>query len=190
VIEALEDMDQQLFLFLNSLNHPALDQAMYLMTDQMFWIPAYLLMLWMVYKSYGWKTALWSLAGAAVAITLGDRISVELFKNVFERYRPSHNLDIGDVIHTVNNYRGGKYGFVSSHAANSFAVATFIFLVIRAKFPQWAWWVLFWAALFSYTRIYLGVHYPADIACGALLGAGIGQVVYLGFQKWIIERYK
>jgi len=190
VIEAIKELDQQLFLFLNSLNHPALDQAVYLMTDQLFWIPAYLVMLWMVYKSYGWKTMLWSLAGVAVAITLADRMSVELFKNVFERYRPSHNLDIGDLIHTVNNYRGGKYGFVSSHAANSFAVATFIFLVIRQGFPRTAWWVFLWAALFSYTRIYLGVHYPADIACGALLGIAIGQVVYFGFRKWIIVRYK
>lgn len=190
MIEVAKELDRALFLFLNSLNHPAIDQAVYLMTDQLTWIPAYLLMLWMVYKSYGVKTALWSLAGVAVAITLGDRISVELFKNVFERYRPSHNLEIREMIHTVNDYRGGKYGFISSHAANSFAVATFIYLLIRKNFSKWAWWVLLWAAVFSYTRIYLGVHYPADIACGALLGAGIGQVVYLGFRKWIIKRYK
>ncbi len=190
MIETIESLDRDLFLFLNGLHHPALDQAMYYMTDDKFWIPFFLLLLWMIFKAYNWKVMLWSLFAVAIIITLADRISVDLFKNVFLRYRPSHNLELADLVHTVNGYRGGQYGFVSSHAANSAGVATFIFLLLRQAFAKWAWIVIAWALLFTYTRIYLGVHYPADVICGGLLGVGIGYGVYLAFQKLIISRYK
>lgn len=190
MIEVLKDADRALFLFLNGLNHPALDQLMYLMTGEMFWIPVFAWMLWMVYKAYGWKIALLSLLGVALTITLGDRISTELFKNVFLRYRPTHNADIGDLVYTVNDYRGGKYGFVSSHATNSAALAVFIYGLVRQKFPRMSIGVFVWAAIFSYTRIYLGVHYPADILCGALLGACIGYLVYFGFRKVVLKNLK
>ncbi len=185
MIEAIKALDTQLFLRLNGLHQPWLDQLMFVMTEDVFWIPAYLLMLWMIYKSHGAKPALWSLLGVALVITLGDRISVELFKEVFQRYRPTHNLNIGHLVHTVNDYRGGKFGFVSSHATNAAGVATFVYLLVYKAFAKWAWWILLWAALFSYTRIYLGVHYPADVVCGWILGAGIGYGVYLAFRKWV-----
>lgn len=190
MIEAIESVDRDLFLFLNGLHHPALDQVMYYMTEDKIWIPFFLLLLYMLYKAHGWKVMLWSLLGVALIITLADRISVDLFKNVFLRYRPSHNLELYDLVHTVNNYRGGQYGFVSSHAANSAGMATFIYMLLRQASAKWAWIVIAWAVLFSYTRIYLGVHYPGDILGGALLGAGIGYLVYLAFQKLVIARYK
>ena len=185
MIETIKSLDTQLFLWLNSLHQPWLDQPMYLMTTEKFWIPAYLLMVWMVYRAYGWRIMLWSLLGVALVVALGDRISVELFKNVFQRYRPPHNLDIGHLVHTVNDYRGGQFGFVSSHATNSLAIATFIYLLLRRAFAKWAWWVFAWAGLFTYTRIYLGVHYPADVVCGGLLGVAIGAAVYWGFNRWV-----
>lgn len=188
MIEAIKDIDQQLFLFLNGLHHPMLDQAMYYMTKDVFWIPLYLFLLWMIYRAFGLKTAAWTLLGVVVVITLGDRISVELFKNVFQRYRPTHHLEIGDLVHTVNGYRGGKYGFVSSHAANSMAVATFLFYILRRPYPRWAPWIFAWAALFAYTRIYLGVHYPADIVCGGLLGFVIGYAVHVPFNRLVLSK--
>jgi undecaprenyl-diphosphatase len=190
MIEAIKSVDRELFLFLNGLNDPALDQAMYYMTEDVFWIPFFLLMLWMVYKAQGWKLMLWTLLGVALVVTLGDRISVELFKNVFQRYRPSHNLELADKVHLVNGYRGGKFGFVSSHATNSLGIATFVYLLVRPAFAKWAWIIIAWAVLFSYTRIYLGVHYPADVVCGGLLGVGIGYFVYLVFRKFVLNRFK
>lgn len=188
MISFLEEIDQKLFLFLNGLHHPWLDQAMYVMTDKLTWIPVYLLLLFMIKRAYNWRVALFSLIGVAVVVTLCDRTSVELFKNVFERYRPSRNHDIGDMVHIVNGYRGGLYGFVSSHAANFFGVATFLFLVLNKRLTKPPYWIFIWAGLISYTRIYLGVHYPADIIGGGLLGFAFGWGVYRIFNRFILPK--
>ncbi len=188
MIDRLKEIDRELFLFLNSLHHPWLDQLMYYMSEKLFWIPVYLLFMFLIVRVHGMRTMLWSVLGVALVITLADRISVELFKNVFVRYRPSRNLEIGELIHIVNDYRGGLYGFVSSHAANFFGVATFIFMLLRKAYAKWAWLIFVWAALISYTRIYLGVHYPADILAGGLLGMLIGWVVYLLMNRFIINK--
>jgi undecaprenyl-diphosphatase len=129
--------------------------------------------------------ALWTLLGVAVVVTLGDRISVELFKEVFQRYRPSRNLEMYDLVHVVNEYRGGKYGFVSSHATNFFGTATFLFMVFRKPYPKWAPFVFLFSGLVAYTRIYLGVHYPADIVCGAIIGALIGWIIFKAFNRFV-----
>lgn len=188
MIEWLESIDRALFLKLNSLHHPWLDQLMYYMSEKLFWVPLYLLLLWLIYKSYNLRVMLFSLLGVAIVVTLCDRISVELFKNVFERYRPSRNHEIGHLVHIVNDYRGGLYGFVSSHAANFFGVATFVALLLKQKYGLRTLWILAWAGLIAYTRIYLGVHYPSDIAVGGLLGMLIGFLVYKLFVFAILRK--
>jgi len=112
------------------------------------------------------------LLGIALCVLLADQLSVHLFKNVFQRLRPSHEPELTGMVHLVRDYRGGNWGFVSSHAANTFAIATFLSLIFKnRKF----WIILFsWCIIVSYTRIYLGVHYPGDIFGGALLGMVIG----------------
>jgi undecaprenyl-diphosphatase len=104
-------------------------------------------------------------------------------KNLVERPRPTHDPDIANLVHIVNNYRGGTYGFVSSHAANVFGVATF--LSNKFKNNQWSFFLLAWAAVVSYSRVYLGVHYPLDIIFGAVLGALIGVQCYV-FKVWTV----
>lgn len=188
MIEQIEAFDRELFLKINGLHQPWLDQAMMYMTNGLFWIPVYLILLYLVTKTYNTRVMLWSLLGVGLVVLLADRISVELFKEVFMRYRPTHNLEIKDLVHTVNNYRGGKYGFVSSHATNFFGISTFVSLLIRKKYPKMVPWIILWASLICYTRIYLGVHYPGDIACGAILGALIGFFVYRLFLYFIIKR--
>src|SRR5690606_21196231 len=147
----------------------------------------YILLLYLIAKTYSWKIMLWSLLGLAVVITLGDRISVELFKEVFQRYRPSRNLEIGPIVHVVNDYRGGLYGFESSHATNFFAISTYVALLLRKRYPLIVPLLILWASFICYTRIYLGVHYPADILAGSLLGTTIGFSVYKLFKYLVLK---
>lgn len=109
---------------------------------------------------------------------MSDKISVYLFKDIFTRLRPCHNNSLVDLIHLVGSC-GGKYGFVSSHAANTFALAVFSGLMLKKHYPRLILWAIIWASVVSYSRIYLGVHYPGDILVGAILGISLGVIVYL-----------
>jgi len=186
LIDKLEYLDRELFLWLNGLHQDWLDQPMFYMTDKLFWIPVYLFLLVVIYRAFGLKNTLWTVLGVALVITFCDRISVEFFKEVFERYRPTHNLEIKHLVHKVNNYGGGKYGFVSSHAANFFGIASFLYPILKRAYGLRALWLFPWVAFISYTRIYLGVHYPGDIIGGAILGAVIGYFLYLFFKKYFL----
>lgn len=187
MLEALEVFDREIFFFFNGLHQPWLDQTMFYMTKAVFWTPVYLLLLYLIAKTYSWKIMLWSLLAIAVIITLGDRISVELFKNVFQRYRPSRNLEIGPLVHIVNDYRGGLYGFVSSHATNFFSITTFVILLLRKRYRGITPLLVLWASLICYTRVYLGVHYPSDILVGTMLGVTIGFSIYKLFKYLMLK---
>lgn len=185
MIERLEQIDRDLFLWLNALHADWLDLPMVLISEKLFWIPLYLFLIFLLQKNYGWKSMLWALLGVALAVTAADRISVEFFKEVFLRYRPSWNTELADRIHLVDGYRGGKFGFISSHAANHFAIAAYLFFLLRKFYPKGVYLLIFWAALVAYSRIYLGVHYPADVAVGGLVGAFIGWLIYLLMRSFI-----
>jgi len=174
-MEWLEEIDRNLFLWFNSFHTDFFDQVFWLITDKLFGIPFYLLGLLLLVKKYGWKKGLILCTGAIIAVVMADQASRHLFKEVFERWRPSHNLELEGMVHLVNDYRGGKNSFVSSHAANMFAVATFIGLAINKK----VFWISFVvAALIAYSRLYIGVHYPSDLVAGGLLGMLLGWLVF------------
>jgi undecaprenyl-diphosphatase len=124
---------------------------------------------------YQWK-AIWPVIATVLGFALADLASVHLFKDVFERLRPCHDPEIKHLVHIVNNDCGGFYGFVSSHAANTFAIATVTSALFRNRY--FSIWIFFWAALLSFSRIYLGRHFPADIVCGGLLGIAIGFAIF------------
>lgn len=187
MIDKIEALDRSLFLFLNGLHAPWLDPIMWWVSTTILWIPLFLFVLYYTHKKGNWKLMLTALIGVGVCILLSDRISVELFKEVFQRFRPTHNAEIGDLVHTVikpngEEYRGGQFSFVSSHATNFMSLAVFVYLLLRQYSRGWLW--LFpWVGLVAYSRIYLGVHYPADIIGGALLGTVIGLFVYWLYLK-------
>jgi undecaprenyl-diphosphatase len=175
MLEFLDHIDRNLFLFLNGLNSPFWDQVMWWISDRLIWLPLYLLITgWLIYR-FKWKVVI-ILVMVALLITLSDQSSVHLFKEVFKRLRPCHEPEISGLVHLVKGHCGGKYGFISSHAANTFAIATFTLLIIRSKY--YSIFIIFWATLVSYSRIYLGIHYPGDVLVGALYGFLIGVLIY------------
>ena len=179
-MEFLEQIDQDLFLFLNGIHSPFWDTLMYWISYKFTWVPLYLAaLIYFIYKQK--QKAILSIVLVVATIALADQLSVHLFKNVFLRYRPCHNLEIQNLIHTVHGHCGGQYGFVSSHAANAFGFAIFTALVIQKR--KISYLLILWAIVVSYSRIYLGVHYPADIFGGAILGSSIAIIVALIYKK-------
>ncbi len=176
VIDTLKELDTSLFLFLNSKHNSFFDLIMFWASHRYFWIPLYAFFFYLSYKHFNKRVWLVVL-GAILVIVLADQISVHAFKQLFMRYRPCHNLLIQSQVH-LNDGCGGTYGFISSHAANTFALATFLSMVFKHKIKYFMLAIFIWAAFISYSRIYNGVHYPADIACGAILGMGLGILVF------------
>ena len=172
MIDNLLELDKEIFLYLNGLHLPWLDHPIFIFTNTLTWTPLFLVLLYMMTKHYRQQTWVF-LIGLTVAIILSDQITTSLMKPFFMRWRPSRDPELAGLVHTVKGYTGGKYGFASSHAANTFATATFVFVLLR-KIRPWIFLLFAWALFICYTRIYLGVHYPGDLLAGGLVGALIG----------------
>jgi len=176
MLGALDKLDKDIFLFLNGLHNNSFDFIMFWASNKFIWIPLYALILfWMIrfYRNKSWILIL----AAAVLVLLTDQTSVHLFKNVFMRLRPCHDPEIADLVHLVNNKCGGQYGFISSHATNVFGVAVFAVVLLGKKFKYFTLLILLWATFVSYSRIYLGVHYPGDVIVGAVWGTLLGYII-------------
>lgn len=175
----LESIDRQIVLFVNGWHSSFLDEVMWLISGKFTFLPLYFLLLILLKKTYSWKQLGVIVTGLLVVILISDQTSVHLFKNIFERYRPSHNENLKDLLHFYeikpgDLYTGGKYGFVSSHAANFFGLLSFIYPFFK-KEKKVVFSVLFLLGiLVCVSRIYLGVHYFSDVFVGAILGLLIG----------------
>lgn len=177
LIDQINNIDIWLLLKINSHHTPWLDFIMFQASGRFTWIPFYILIITLLIKQYK-KDSILIILFAFITIALSDQISVHLFKNVFLRLRPCHNPALEGSLHLVNNACGGMYGFVSSHAANSFSVLFFLTPQLKNKIPYLWWSMIAWAVLLCYCRIYLGVHYPFDVLCGAMIGSVIGLLTY------------
>lgn len=184
MIDYILSLDTDLFLSLNSFHNSFLDSIMKFASAKFTWVPLYMTVLFFIFKKYKIKIGFLIFFLIIISITLADQTSVHLFKNVFQRLRPCFNPEIKNIVYTIS-LPGGKYGFVSSHAANSFAFAIFSLLVIKNK--NYTILILLWAFLVSYSRIYLGVHYPLDIIGGAILGSFISLIIYDITKKFIVS---
>jgi len=178
--DLLISFDTWLFLLLNNLHSEVLDPIMVWISGKFTWIPLYLILLALVIRKHQLKSILIVVPFIFLLITASDQISVHLFKNLFERLRPCHNSELKDFIHLLGNC-GGQYGFLSSHASNTFALATFLILLMKHR--AYLYTLVIWAGLVSYSRIYLGVHYPADILAGACLGILTGILIWKLFLE-------
>jgi undecaprenyl-diphosphatase len=176
--------DTQLFLVINGWHNEAWDGIMWWISGKTTWWPFYLLLLGYM----GWKKR-WQLLPMLLflilVVTLTDQTSVHLFKNVFHRLRPCHEPALEGMVHLVNNRCGGEFGFISSHAANTFGVALLILLWIGKRWFTGV--MILWALLVSYSRVYLGVHYPGDVLAGGIWGTGCGFVIFLLF-RWVLTK--
>jgi undecaprenyl-diphosphatase len=168
----MQQIDQSVFFFLNGLHSHFFDTFFWYATDGVIYLPLYLIAIWLAYKQFG-KGVLMVLLFVIVIFLLSE-YSCNFLKDTVCRLRPTQNPDIASLVHTVNDYRGGKYGFPSAHACNTFAVSLFLYRILRPKRWGVTATLFTWTALMSYSRIYLGVHYPGDILCGALGGVLIG----------------
>lgn len=173
LLHELMDWDRRLLIWLNSFHADWLDPIMYYTSQTFFWLPLYLFLIWLIVKDFG-KEWWVPIIGIIVTIVVADQVTSSLMKPFFARLRPSQEPSLQGIIHLVRDrngdiYTGGLYGFASSHAANTFATATFFALIFRSR-RRWINWLFLWAAAMTYTRIYLGAHYPGDILVGMLVG--------------------
>lgn len=183
----LSTIDSDLFLYLNGLHADWMDKGMILITDMWAWMPLYLLLIYWAVKQYGKRCWLVFLA-VSLVVLCSDQLSSHVCKPFFHRLRPCYNTDFQDLIYLPKGLAGGKYGFVSSHSTNTFAVAAFLTPALCNYRPWPAIMLYLWAFLSSYSRIYIGYHYPGDIVCGAVLGLLIGLVFWKLFQLFIVGK--
>jgi len=182
----LEHLDRELFLLINQHYNHIFDVIMYWISNRFVWIPMYIVLLMISFKLF--KDKIWlMILVVALMIVMSDQFSV-LIKNYFQRYRPCHNLELQSMIHLVDGC-GGKFGFVSSHAANCFALATFLTLYLRKHLRWFPVFIFFWALLVGYSRVYTAVHYPGDVIGGGILGTGLGYFCF-GLYSLIAKKYK
>ena len=145
------------------------------------WLPlAFFILVVLLYKKK-WRESILILLAIVLVITFCDQFASHVCKPIFTRFRPTHHPDFMDQVKTVFDYRGGRYGFISSHAANAFGFATFMSLLFRYRLFTWT--IFLWAALTAYTRVYLGVHFISDIVPGAIAGVFFGWLVYWLYVK-------
>lgn len=186
-INQLQTLDRETLLAINGLHTPFWDSVMWFASGTLTWLPFYILLVGLLVYKFRWDVLpMLILIGALILFS--DQIASGLLKPLILRLRPSHEPDLILQLHFVNNYRGGLYGFVSSHAANVFALAFYLTFATSEKIP-WLPYILFpWAFFVSLSRVYLGVHYPSDILVPILftwpLAYGIAGLYFF----WIMRR--
>lgn len=180
MVERILTYERDLFLALNGSDSAFLDRFMWLYTGKFIWLPLIVFILVVLIYKKNWRESVLVLLAIGLVVLLCDQFTSHLCKPYFMRFRPTHHPDFMEHVKVVFDYRGGLYGFISGHAANSFGVALLLSCIMKNKLFTWT--VFLWAVLMSYTRIYLGVHFISDIVPGAISGLIFGYIVYLAYR--------
>ncbi len=181
IIELFKGLDTHLFLIINGLHSSFFDNFMWAVSAKLSWIPLYLSVLYLLIRTFK-KDAFWIIVSLVLCILISDQLASGLLKELVKRLRPSHVDSLKSVIHLLKGYEGGLYGFASSHAANSAGFALITSLIFRNRLYTFS--ILAWALLVSYSRIYLGVHYPGDILGGMAIGVLAALLCHGLIQKF------
>lgn len=182
MLDFLIDKDTEILLFFNGLHSTFFDYFMMTFTGKLIWGPMYATVLYILFRRFSWKVALCYTIAIAAAIACADQIGATLIRPAVERLRPTNiNNPINTLVHIVDGYRGGRYGFPSCHAANSFALATFLSLLFAKR--RFSIFVFSWATITAYSRLYLGVHYPGDLLVGGIIGVFSGWLMFIISKK-------
>jgi undecaprenyl-diphosphatase len=187
----IEKIDQSIVIAINGWHTPFLDEIMWIISSKLVWIPFYLFLIYLAAKKISLKQTLFFTILAVLSVVISDLISTHCFKEVFLRYRPSHNLLLTEKLHFYENkpgefYQGGQYGFISSHAANFFAIAIFVGYSLKNYYPKLLFILITISTIVCLSRIYLGVHYLSDVFVGGLVGATIAFLL----SKFIFNRFR
>ncbi|MEO6069296.1 MAG: phosphatase PAP2 family protein [Chitinophagaceae bacterium] len=183
--QQLEQWDQWLFLKINSdWTNSFFDTVLPFLRDSVFWAPLYLFIFVFLVFNYGKKGVWWAIAFLCT-VALADIVSSRFFKEFFERLRPCQDPLLQEQVRLLLKRCAGGYSFTSSHAANHFGIATFISCTFFTTFGRWIYLSYLWAFFISYAQIYVGVHYPLDVAGGAAIGTLAGLLTAWIFNnKW------
>lgn len=188
MLEKLIELDKQILLFFNQHHSLYWDQVMWVYTGKFIWIPLILSFVW-VYFRQNWKDAFWAILIMVLVVTVCDQFASTICKPYFARFRPAQDPDFSQYVTIANGYRGGKFGFISSHAANAAGMVTFTALLFRNRFYTLT--AIIWALLTCYSRMYLGVHFPGDILAGGIWGilsGWGGYYLYLAGRRIAVKR--
>lgn len=182
--QKLDEFDKWLFIKLNSkLANPFFDAVLPFLRESFFWAPFYIFILAFILINYSKKGAWWGLA-FILTVSVTDMLGTYVFKQNFQRLRPCQDPVFLDHVRLVIKQCAGGYSFLSNHAANHFGLATFMVLTFKSVLGQWIYLLYLWALLISFAQIYVGVHYPLDIAGGSILGILVGSL-----SAWMFHKY-
>lgn len=186
MLETLQQVDQDVFLTLNGISSSFWDHFMWLFTSKLTWVPLYAALLYVIWKNFNLAAFIITVVAVVLIITFADQVCATLIRPAVARMRPSNpNNPISQFVYLVNEKRGGRYGFPSCHAANTFALAfTMMFMLKNIALNAF---FFSWATINSYSRIYIGVHYPGDLIAGLIVGLIGAFLIYFIYKKVLLS---